>query len=178
MGAMASQITGVSIVYLNVCSGAIQRKLYSFTLLAFVGGIHRWPVNSPHKGPVSRKMLPFDDVIMEDKEKYSMCQCDETHNLDNYTSHLYTCITFQNGCRDLVKSHDTSRVLKINRVRCARNRIHQCFQAVTARSNQYLAQCDLHVIRSNISCHLAISGAIILVPCYPCQVTATHMNIG
>ena len=27
-------------------------------------GIHRWPVNSPHKGPVTRKMFPFDDVIM------------------------------------------------------------------------------------------------------------------
>ena len=32
--------------------------------LAFVRGIHRWPVNSPHKGPVTRKMFPFDDVIM------------------------------------------------------------------------------------------------------------------
>ena len=30
----------------------------------FVRGIHRWPVNSPHKWPVSRKMFPFDDVIM------------------------------------------------------------------------------------------------------------------
>ena len=28
-------------------------------------GIHRWPVNSPHKWPVTRKMFPFDDVIME-----------------------------------------------------------------------------------------------------------------
>ena len=27
-------------------------------------GIHRWPVNSPHKGPVTRKMFLFDDVIM------------------------------------------------------------------------------------------------------------------
>ena len=27
-------------------------------------GIHRWPVNSSHKGPVTRKMFPFDDVIM------------------------------------------------------------------------------------------------------------------
>ena len=27
-------------------------------------GIHRWPVNSPHKGTVTRKMFPFDDVIM------------------------------------------------------------------------------------------------------------------
>ena len=27
-------------------------------------GIHRWPVNSPHKWPVTRKMFPFVDVIM------------------------------------------------------------------------------------------------------------------
>ena len=32
--------------------------------LAFVWGIHRGPVNSPHKWPVMRKMFPFDDVIM------------------------------------------------------------------------------------------------------------------
>ena len=31
-----------------------------------MGGIHRWPVNSPHRGPVTRKMFPFDDVIMQD----------------------------------------------------------------------------------------------------------------
>ena len=30
----------------------------------FVGGIHRWPMNSLHKGPVTRKMVPFDDVSM------------------------------------------------------------------------------------------------------------------
>ena len=27
-------------------------------------GIHRWPVNFPHKGPVTRKLFPFNDVIM------------------------------------------------------------------------------------------------------------------
>ena len=32
--------------------------------LAFVRGIHRCPVKSPHKGPVTWKMFPFDDVIM------------------------------------------------------------------------------------------------------------------
>ena len=32
--------------------------------LAFVRGIHRWPVNSPQKGPVRRKMFPLSDVIM------------------------------------------------------------------------------------------------------------------
>ena len=62
--AMASQITGVSNVYLTVCSDADQRKHKSTASLAFVRGINRWPVNSPHKGPVTRKMFPLDDVIM------------------------------------------------------------------------------------------------------------------
>ena len=64
MGAMASQITSLAIVYPTVHSGTDQRKCQSPTLLAFVKGIHRWPANSPHKSPVTRKMFPFDDVIM------------------------------------------------------------------------------------------------------------------
>ena len=40
------------------------RKHQSSASLAFVWGIHRGPVNSPHKWPVTRKMFPFDDVIM------------------------------------------------------------------------------------------------------------------
>ena len=64
MGAMASQITSLTIVYSIVYSGADQRKHQSSALLAFVWGIHRWPVNSRHKWPVTRKMFPFDDVMM------------------------------------------------------------------------------------------------------------------
>ena len=48
----------------TVYSGADQRKHPCSASLAFVRGIHRGPVNSPHKWPVTRKMLPFDDVIM------------------------------------------------------------------------------------------------------------------
>ena len=48
----------------TVYLGADQRKHQSSASLAFVRGIHRWPVNSPHKGPVTRKMFPFDDVII------------------------------------------------------------------------------------------------------------------
>ena len=44
--------------------GADQRKQQSSASLAFVRGIHWWPVDSPLKGPVTRKMFPFDDVIM------------------------------------------------------------------------------------------------------------------
>ena len=64
MGAMASQITSVSSVYSTVCSGVDQWKYQSSASLAFVRGIYGWPVNSPHKGPVTRKMFPFDDVII------------------------------------------------------------------------------------------------------------------
>ena len=64
MGAMASQITSLTIVYLTVYSGADERKHQSPASLAIVRGIHRRPVNSPHKWPVTPKMFPFDDVIM------------------------------------------------------------------------------------------------------------------
>ena len=40
------------------------KKHQSSAPLAFVWGIHRWPVNSLHKGPVTRKKFPFDSVIM------------------------------------------------------------------------------------------------------------------
>ena len=64
MGAITSQITSLTIVYSIVYSDANQRKLRSSASLAFVRAIHRGPVISAHKWPVTRKMFPFDDVIM------------------------------------------------------------------------------------------------------------------
>ena len=64
MSTIASQITSLTIVYSTVYSDADQRKHQSSASLAFVWGIHRGPVNSPHKWPVTRKMFPFEDVIM------------------------------------------------------------------------------------------------------------------
>ena len=64
MTTMASQITSLTVVYSAVYSDADQRKHQSSVSLAFVWGIHRGLVNSPHKGPVTRKMFPFDDVII------------------------------------------------------------------------------------------------------------------
>ena len=60
MGAMASQITSLTVVCLTV----YQRKHQSSASLSFVRGIHRWPGNSPHKWPVTQKIFPFDDVSM------------------------------------------------------------------------------------------------------------------
>ena len=64
MGAMASLITSLASVYSTVHPGVDQRKYQSSAPLAFVRGIHRRPVNSPHRWPVTQKMFPFDDVIM------------------------------------------------------------------------------------------------------------------
>ena len=58
MTTMASQITSLTVVYSIVYSDADQNKHQSSALLAFVWGI-------PHKEPVTRKMFPFDDVIMQ-----------------------------------------------------------------------------------------------------------------
>ena len=65
MGAIASQITSLTIIYSTVYSGADQRKHQRSASLAFVREIHRSPVNSPHKWPVTQTMFPFDDVIMD-----------------------------------------------------------------------------------------------------------------
>ena len=59
MGPMASQITSLTIVYSAVCSGADKRTHQSSASLVFVRGIHRGPVNSPHKWDERRKCFHF-----------------------------------------------------------------------------------------------------------------------
>ena len=65
MDSIASQITCLMIIYSTVHSGTGQRKHQSSASLAFVWEIQRWPVNFPHKWPVTQKMFPFDEVIMK-----------------------------------------------------------------------------------------------------------------
>ena len=96
MGENASQITSLTIVYSTVYSGADQRKHQSSASLAFVRGIHRRPVNSPHKWPVTRKMFPFDDVIMICSYR---CRSSYWHpDLLSY-HHYYVLITQITGIR-------------------------------------------------------------------------------
>ena len=65
MGVMASQITSPTIVNLTVYSGVDKHQ--SSASLAFMRGIHRRPMNSLRKWPVTRKMFPFDEVIIWSK---------------------------------------------------------------------------------------------------------------
>ena len=73
MGPTASQITSLTIVYSIVYSGTDQRQHQSSASLAFVRGIQRRPVNSPHKWPVTRKMFSFDYVIMTKGDTKASC---------------------------------------------------------------------------------------------------------
>ena len=69
MGAISSQITSLMIVYSTVNSDADQRKQQSSASLAFVQGIHRGPVNSPHKWPVTAR-VGLVEVLVEDKNTF------------------------------------------------------------------------------------------------------------
>ena len=64
MGTMASQITSLRLFTQPFIQAQIKENSKAPRYWPFVRGIHRWPVNSPHKGPVTRKMSPFDYVIM------------------------------------------------------------------------------------------------------------------
>ena len=63
MGAIASQITSLTIVYSTVYSDTDQIKHQSAASLAFLRGIHRGTVEFPAKWPVTGNFFPFDDVI-------------------------------------------------------------------------------------------------------------------
>ena len=86
MSVKGPRITSLTIVYSSVYPGAYQRKHKSSASLAFVRGIHRWPMNSPHKGPVTRKTVPFDDVIIRNHLAQVIC----VFTFRNY-SHTLRC---------------------------------------------------------------------------------------
>ena len=85
MTTIASQFTSLTVVYSTVYSDADQRKHQSSASLAFV-----W--NSPHKWPVTRKMFPFDDVIMSTaliqspQPWYRLCAC---HTLQEWINDTF-----------------------------------------------------------------------------------------
>ena len=100
MVAMVSQIISLTIVYSIVHSGADQRKDQSSASLAFVRRVHRGPVNSPHKWPVTRKMFPFHDVIMSTNYPFSTCinnhynLCEDRATADDiYWYPIRKCVT-------------------------------------------------------------------------------------
>ena len=84
-------VTGMFIpiaIHLNYSLRRDQRKNQSSRSLAFVRGIHQWPMVSAHKRPVTRKMIQVDDVIMEMNTDLHVCNAISLH-----FSTLITCLS-------------------------------------------------------------------------------------
>ena len=113
MMAIASPITSLTIVYSAVYSGAHQTKHQSSASLAFVWGIHRGPVNSPHKWPVTREIFPFDDVIM----RTAICPSKHTHHRQTSTrtrAYVHTHIQTQTQQHNKRLTHEPLLLIRIN----------------------------------------------------------------
>ena len=104
--------------------GRRSKKTSKLIVTGLCAGIQRGPVNSPHKGPVTRKMFSFDDVIMVDALTIRY-----THMNICYIWHLNDSIrenTFV--CRLNTVSH-LSRPYSVTNILCKNSRS-------TARSRQ------------------------------------------
>ena len=111
MSAMASQIISLTIAYSTVHSGLDQRKHQSSASLAFVRGIHQWPVNFPHRWPVSRKMFPFDGFIIclrGHSDTWFVAQLFALAHLSQHDSNMYMTQTGQ--VNDLYRTELLSRL--------------------------------------------------------------------
>ena len=137
MDAIASQITSLTIVYSIVYSDADQRKHQSSASLAFVRRIHRGPVNSPHKWPVTRKMFPFDDVIMCCRNAY--------RNLSLNLQLLEDWIYFFQSYPNFPWMTKNSRCYS-----WAKNKAHFCPAEIGRNEKQYSACLHSLVVQLNI----------------------------
>ena len=76
-----------------------QRKHLSPRYQPFVRGIHRWSVDSPHKGPVTRKAFPLRDVMKKPSKCASGYRPHHAEFLLIYTDRLMSSWRLQMPCR-------------------------------------------------------------------------------
>ena len=101
MGVMESQITSLTSVYSTLYSSVDQSKHPSSASLAFVWGIHRGPVNSPHKCQSRGKCFHLMTSSCCWKAHHITC-CISTMKLSNMLSQLqhHKC---QSGLNSFIK---------------------------------------------------------------------------
>ena len=141
MGAMSSQITSLAIVYSAVYSDANQRKHQSSTSLAFVRGIHRGPVNSPHKWPVTRKKFPFHDVIMK-----MLMHISQIAKFMGPTWVLSAPDGPHVGFMNLAMRDDMNKSINVSLVQCIYCVTLQTFSLIPHPWDQYMGVCQLFTI--------------------------------
>ena len=116
MGTIGSQITSLAIVYSTVYSGADKKNIKAPRHWRL------WPMNSPHKWPVTRKMLPFDDVIMCYHDSGGMRKC---------------CVAYQRTKRKQIKYEICEVNLSIKIIDAHPHGTIWCYRA--------LAICDIYL---------------------------------
>ena len=141
MGTVAYQITSLTIVYSTVYSGADQRKHQSSASLACVRWIHRGPVNSPHKWPVTRKTFPSDDVIMCHKStSYPILNLPQRHILLHssicHESKSYTILQFATRAHSITLSHLSQKHILSHSSICHKKHI-QSHSLICQKSSSY-----------------------------------------
>ena len=147
MGAMASLITSLTIVYSTVYSGVNQRKHQSSASLASV----RWPVNSPHKWPVTRKMFPFDDVLMNWSYWKWCCLICSIQEVE------YACLMFSKPNRIVVHSPPDQKSLVIP-LFTKSSPVLLTFTCVTYRQFIMVVSHKGHGVSSHWQLHCFVSG--------------------
>ena len=83
-------------------------------------GIHWWPVNSPHKGPVTRKNFPFDSIILIIYHRSSSLGSMLVNFLLQWSTccFLYVCLAIDQILRTnlLIFGHPTRNIPNINEI--------------------------------------------------------------
>ena len=115
MSMMASQITSLTIVYSTVYPWRRSKKTSKLHITGLCGGIHRWPVNSLHKGPVMRKMFPFDCVIIHFIEfQLRWIQYDKIQRqIVTSPSSFFPCLTWNNKRNQHCPLGNVAAVIKV-----------------------------------------------------------------
>ena len=102
---------------LNRLFGCRTKKHQSSASLAFVRGIHREPVNSTHKWPVTRKMFPFDDGIMGKLDSGKFRENKNATYSWSFFTHTPTSISSFASSTKWQFSNTGERVLKQSKIR-------------------------------------------------------------
>ena len=152
MGSMASQIASLTIVYSAVYSGADQIKHQSSASLAFVRGIHRGPVNFPHKWPVTRKMFSFDDVIMAWLSRFTVM--DRTKLIFGLLRAIGNMYAFDTKRSHIGRKHSTEYIFITITQRTAQ--LHRFVLAVPCETPHYTSyrqtRYDIRIWASEYTC--------------------------
>ena len=150
MSAIASQITSIAIVYSIVYSGTDQRKHQSCASLAVVRGIHRWPVNSPRKVPVTGKMFPFDDVIL-----YFVIVIKPLSCYGNWFKCNFACYLFKFCCLPVLNYRHTVCWQQVYNALCTKltyKLIQSNFESVSVHAEHPLCWACFHIDVTSYLC--------------------------